>query len=70
MSRLVGQMNCSYVIQILLQVVHTSDPRKFVLLIEAGNGVFLRVVDAAESICISMFGTLGRGETHIIIIIY
>ena len=59
MSRLVGQMDCSYVIQILLQVVHTSDPRKFVLLIEAGNGVFLRVIDAAESICVSMLGTLG-----------
>ena len=46
-------------VYVLLQVMYPGNPGKFIFLFETGNGVFLRMVQAAQGIRISMFGSLG-----------
>ena len=51
-------------IYVLLQMVHSSNPGKFVLLVEAGNGVFFRMIQAAQGIRVSMLGSLGNSDSY------
>ena len=62
MSGLVRQMYGLDTVYVLLQVMYPGNPGKFIFLFETGNGVFLRMVQAAQGIRISMFGSLGSSD--------
>ena len=62
MSWLVRQMYGLDTVYVLLQVMYPGNPGKFIFLFEAGSGVFFRMIQAAQGICISMFGSLGSSD--------
>ena len=62
MSWLVRQMYGLDTVYVLLQVMYPGHPGKFIFLFEAGSGVLLRMVQAAQGIRVSMFGSLGSSD--------